>query len=58
MIKVAKNELIQANFRIVVSIAKKFSRFGIPLSGLIQERNIGLIRAIDARKNVSSSSFR
>jgi RNA polymerase primary sigma factor len=46
-IKIAKNELIQANLRIVISIAKKYSRYGIPLSDLIQEGNLGLIRATD-----------
>jgi len=46
-IKATKNELIQANLRIVISIAKKYSQHGIPLSDLIQEGNLGLIRAID-----------
>ena len=46
-IKVAKNELMQANLRIVITIAKKYYQHGIPLSDLIQEGNLGLIRAID-----------
>jgi RNA polymerase primary sigma factor len=46
-IKIAKNELIQANLRIVISIAKKYSRYGIPMSDLVQEGNLGLIRAAD-----------
>ncbi len=46
-IKIAKNELIQANLRIVISTAKKYSRYGIPMSDLVQEGNLGLIRAVD-----------
>lgn len=46
-IKAAKNELVQANLRIVISIAKKYSYHGIPLSDLVQEGNLGLIRATD-----------
>jgi RNA polymerase sigma factor (sigma-70 family) len=43
----AKNELIQANLRLVISIAKKYAYHGIPLADLIQEGNLGLIRATD-----------
>ena len=43
----AKNELIKANLRLVISIAKKYVCHGIPLAELIQEGNLGLIRATD-----------
>jgi len=46
-IKALKNELAQANLRLVIRIAKKYINYGIALSDLIQEGNLGLIRAID-----------
>jgi RNA polymerase sigma factor (sigma-70 family) len=42
-----KNELIRANLRLVVGISKKYINRGLPLSDLIQEGNIGLMRAIE-----------
>lgn len=43
----AKGELIEANLRLVVSIARKHTRQGLQFADLIQEGNIGLMRAVD-----------
>ncbi len=43
----ARDEFIKANLRLVVSIAKRYTSFNVPFLDLIQEGNIGLLKAID-----------
>ena len=43
----AKQRLIEANLRLVMSITRHYSRAGVPLLDLIQEGNLGLIRAVE-----------
>jgi len=43
----ARHDFIRANLRLVVSIAKYFSQRGLPLADLIEEGNLGLLRAVE-----------
>jgi RNA polymerase primary sigma factor len=47
MIREAKNELMEANLRLVVSIAKRYVNRGLSLLDVIQEGNLGLMKAVD-----------
>ncbi len=43
----ARRQMIQSNLRLVISIAKRYSNLGLPISDLIEEGNLGLMRAVE-----------
>ena len=53
----ARHHLIQANLRLVVSVAKRYAVFGIPLLDLIQEGSIGLMRAVEKYDPATGNRF-
>jgi len=57
LIETAKNELITRNLRLVVNIAKNYVGRGLPLLDLIQEGNIGLMKAVDKFKYEKGFKF-
>ncbi len=59
-VRVARNDLMKANLRLVISIAKRYIGRGLPLNDLIQEGNLGLMKAVerfDFRKGYKFSTY-
>lgn len=53
----ARQELVQSNLRLVVSIAKRYANRGLSLMDLIQEGNLGLIRAVEKYDHLMGNKF-
>lgn len=57
---IAKKKLVAANLRLVVSIAKKYQHYGLGLGDLIEEGNMGLMKAVDKfelKKGIKLSTY-
>jgi len=54
---VARRRFIQANLRLVVSIAKRYQALGLPLLDLVQEGNLGLMRAVEKFEHTRGFKF-
>jgi RNA polymerase primary sigma factor len=58
--RAARDHLIKANMRLVLSVARRYAAFGLPLLDLVQEGNIGLMRAVrnyDYRRGFKFSTY-
>lgn len=56
----ARRKLIRSNLRLVINIAKRYSKFGVPLLDLIEEGNLGLMKAVskfDPRRGYRFSTY-
>ena len=53
----ARQDLIQANLRLVVSIAKKYTSYGLTMMDLVQEGNIGLMKAVEKFDYTKGNKF-
>ena len=55
--RIAKKEMVEANLRLVISIAKKYTNRGLQFLDLIQEGNIGLMKAVDKLSTEEATNF-